>query len=554
MTRSRWFDAAWLFAFGLLSSAWCLTAAWQLGATYDEPTYLDLGLNFWRTGSHRQLLRLGTMPLPMDVQTLPLAVAERWLGQLWDLDANFHKLLPWMRHGNLAFWWLLLYNALRLGRDLGGPWGGRLAVAFIACEPNFLAHASLATTDVAITAAVVGLAVAFRRGRDATWPRRVGVPGLWMGLAFLCKASALMFGPVVLLAVEVTREGRNLASIAVLRLFLRDTAVIGLIGFGIALVGCGSDFAAEESFVRWAETLHADPARQFWRWFAEHLCIFGNAGEALVMQVKHNIRGHGQFLLGVWDKQPFWYYFPLIFAIKLTVPMLLGAAVMVRRWREASANPAFVAATLFLAFSLTCRVQIGIRLQLAFVAFLAVGIASAMPDWIATAPRVARYATAAGLILGTAWMAVASWSVWPDGLRHVNELWGGPEVGHRLVSDSNYDWGQGLRELDRWHEQSGRVPLDVWYFGRDPMLKQLPVRDLPLHCVTLNRPGDTASFCWGRYLAVGTSVRYGRRLSVAHENALRFLDDRVPIARTSTFLIYDLTDVRPHQQFAGGTP
>jgi hypothetical protein len=551
MSRGRWFDAVWLLAFGLLSSAWCVSAARELGATYDEPTYLELGLTFWRTGSHRQLMRLGTMPLPMDVQTLPLAIAERLRGEPWHLDADFQRLLPWMRHGNLVFWWLLLFSALRLGRDLGGPWGGRLAVTFIALEPNFLAHAALATTDIAITAAVVGLAVAFQRGRDQGWLWRVGLPGAWMGLALLSKASALVFGPVVLFAVEVTRLRADGIS---LRAFGRDAISIGLIGFGIALVGCGSDFAAEESFVRWAGSRPSESARSFWLAIAEHLCIFGNAGEALVMQVKHNLRGHGQFLLGSWGVKPFWYYFPLVFAIKLTVPMLLAALIVGRRWRDAATNPAIVAAAMLLAFSLTCRVQIGIRLQLAFVAFLAVGLASLLPLGMAGAARSMQRLAVAGLVLGAGWMTAGSLLTWPDGLRFVNELWGGPGAGPRLVSDSNYDWGQGLPELDRWHERSGRVPLDVWYFGRDPMLKRLPVRDLPLHCVTLNRPGDMASYCWGRYLAVGASVRYGRRLSPAHDNALQFLEGRAPVARTSTFLIYDLTDVPAPQQFAGGSP
>ena len=44
MLRSRWIDGLWLLAFGLASSAWCLTAAAELGATFDEPLYLNAGL------------------------------------------------------------------------------------------------------------------------------------------------------------------------------------------------------------------------------------------------------------------------------------------------------------------------------------------------------------------------------------------------------------------------------------------------------------------------------------------------------------------------------
>src|SRR5262249_32276034 len=62
----------------ILSSIWCVTASTKLGATFDEPVYIARGLEGWRTSSHAGLMRLGTMPLPIDVQTLPLHLYERW--------------------------------------------------------------------------------------------------------------------------------------------------------------------------------------------------------------------------------------------------------------------------------------------------------------------------------------------------------------------------------------------------------------------------------------------------------------------------------------------
>src|SRR5207249_2250817 len=95
-----------------------------------------------------------------------------------------------------------------LGRQLGGPWGGRLAVAWLACEPNLLAHAALATTDVALAAAVVLLAAVYRAGRvgPAGWGRRVGLPLLAFAACVLVKASGLAFGPLVILAVEAEQR------------------------------------------------------------------------------------------------------------------------------------------------------------------------------------------------------------------------------------------------------------------------------------------------------------------------------------------------------------
>src|SRR5204863_2814462 len=91
---------------------------------------------------------------------------------------------------------------------LAGPWGGRLAVALVACEPNMLAHASLATTDIAVTACLMALLYHFRTGREAGWVRRRAVPAVWFGLAILAKASALVYGPLCLIVLEGERLAR----------------------------------------------------------------------------------------------------------------------------------------------------------------------------------------------------------------------------------------------------------------------------------------------------------------------------------------------------------
>src|SRR5262245_23175187 len=204
--RSTIRDALWLVIAIGFSSTWCLTAAQRLGATFDEPIYLQRGLDGWRTGSHRGLLRLGTMPLPADLQTLPLYLIERERGRPWDLHEDFTEALTIARGMTLPFWWLLLVYGWRAGRMIAGSWGGNLAVAILACEPNLLAHASLATTDIALTACLLAFLVEYRLGRDATIRRRVIVPGIWFGVALAAKASALVFGPLCILAIEIERR------------------------------------------------------------------------------------------------------------------------------------------------------------------------------------------------------------------------------------------------------------------------------------------------------------------------------------------------------------
>src|SRR5580658_8990513 len=117
---THWGDVLWLLAFGLASSAWCLSAAERVGVTFDEPLYIKAGLTSWRTGSNRLLMRAGTMTLPVDVQTLPIYLWEQIEGQKYDSEADLPAVLPVARAANLIFWWLLLFYTMRLGRTFGG--------------------------------------------------------------------------------------------------------------------------------------------------------------------------------------------------------------------------------------------------------------------------------------------------------------------------------------------------------------------------------------------------------------------------------------------------
>src|SRR5262249_15339581 len=99
--RETVWNGIWFFTCLFASSVWCIDAASQLGATLDEPIYLPSGLDYWHTGSHSKLMHFGTMPLPIDVETLPLFLWERWHGARFDLDRDTERLLPWARAGTL---------------------------------------------------------------------------------------------------------------------------------------------------------------------------------------------------------------------------------------------------------------------------------------------------------------------------------------------------------------------------------------------------------------------------------------------------------------------
>src|SRR5262249_15344531 len=146
---------------------------------------------------------------------------------------------------------------------------------------------------------------------------------------------------------------------------------------------------------------------------------------------------------------------------KASLPFLFVPLVMAfLRPRSLFTWPMFLAVAL-LAFSVTCRVQIGIRLVLPVIAFGLIGIATALAAALHVQSSTInsncevkgwrRRLPSLGAILVTCislvWTVSAAARVWPDGVCYTNACWGGTAQGYLVLSDSNYDWGQGLKEL-----------------------------------------------------------------------------------------------------------
>jgi hypothetical protein len=544
-----------------VAGVWCLTAARRLGVTFDEPTYLTYGLHRWRTGIIGGLMELGVMPLPVDVQTLPVYVWERFRGVPFDVTIgegglaadvrDISRVLFVARASNFTFLMLLLLSVWHLGRALGGPWAGVIAASFVTVEPSILAHASLATTDMALTASVVAFGASLHAGGSRTWGRRVGLPAIWCALAILSKVSGLVFVALVLVAVALIGGPAQAVQAQAARApRVWDAFQILLLGLVGAFLYCGTDGEVHVGFVTWAAAQSGAWAPAL-RLAADSLTVFSNAGEAFAQQLRHQAGGHGAYLLGRTTDEAFWYYFPVLIFIKLSVPVLAGAcAVLVLRSRALVSWPLVAAALIFVA-STAFRIQTGIRLILPLVVLLIVGIAVAVSRLTARSSRgQLTGVVVAGLLV---WTAVQSGRVWPNALCYTNELWGGTSRGYLLVSDSNYDWGQGLPELRRWQEWAAVTDLEVWYWGTDPAVHEGPWRVVALHGLDIRSEAEAFAGLRGRRLAVGASMLYGppppdvhsladpRQASEAIRHLRAVLASRRPVDRTPTFFVFDFT-------------
>jgi hypothetical protein len=546
-------EVIWFLACAVLSSIYCVTSASHLGPTVDEPDYVFHGMNRWRTGRHNLFMNGGIMPLPCEVQTLPLYLVERVRGDPFEVTPDCTSLLPWVRAGNLVFWWMLLAYSGHLGRQLGGPWGGRVAMAWLACEPNLLAHANLATTDLSLAACLVALLAHYRAGRVDAWAKwrwRVGLPLLLAALTFLAKASAVVYVPVVLLAVELERLGRTVlfpmpedepavsfwrrAGAFVHTGLLDGVQVVGG-GMLLAVLYCG--FGSGSAFRgEWAIANQPHGLIGHALWQINQYCRSYAIG-TLVFQMCHQEQGHGgAFLLGHWHPDGIWHYFPVALLLKIALPLLLGGLTIAVTRPRTLANAVFLAAIMLVLYSLNCRVQIGIRLFLPVIPLLGTAIAAAIVELYHRLPvgwsrGLVRIATASAI----SWTVIGSATAWPHALCYANEIGGGPSRNHLNLSDSNHDWGQGLPELLAWQLSHANAPLSIWYFGTDPRAKKSPLTPIALGALS---PDAAREQLKGRYLAVSMSHLYGGAGQCPIGERLRRMQ---PADRTMTFLIYDFT-------------
>jgi len=527
------------------------------GATFDEPTYLVCGLKGWRERTHKPLMRLGTMPLPADMATVPLALVE-WAGwKQWNLKEDFPVAIRIARTASLVFWCLLLVAVFGLCRKIAGETAAWITVLLVCVEPNLTGHAGLATTDVASTASILLAWWAFLSGVGHGIARRLILPGVAFGFALFTKASALAYVPLLLLSSDIVawiKSGRewNGPSFGT---WIRERGLWAGVGLATVFLLVGSDWGPEPTFVKWARGLPSG-------WFAEtmirvseNLQIFTNAGEGLAQQIKHNMRGHGAYLLGVEAHRAFIWYFPALLLIKLTSAAIvsLGLFLVLVSWKKdvRKSSPLLIAFLILLAFSLNCRVQIGIRLVFLLLV-LSYAVCGLFLAWCWESDSKFLKSLVVLCLTGH---AIESLCSFPNGLMFANipaKTLAQPDW---LMADSNFDWGQGLPHAK--HEITNlqaNLPVGLVYFGTDPVSQDGAwFRPEGPKGGGWDSPESVLKRYAGKTLLVGATVARGAPLGVEYAN-FRLAISQLPWKRVGCMHLIAFPDENSSSQGGLGRP
>jgi hypothetical protein len=444
---------------------WALFAQVALAArhtsiTLDEPLHITSGYACLLTGDYRLVEE--HPPLLKMLQAAPLLLAQPALpdprtvsgwesGQL--IPAAQNVVVPYRPIESLVFAArvptmlvavLLAALVFRWTADLFGSWAGLLALVLFAFDPNILAHAGVAATDLGAACGIFASLYTFWRWLRKPTTGRALLAGLALGLALGVKLTAALLIPV---------QGVLLLLYAGSRIQIRDWKTWARFA-SIWLVG---------AFALWATyrfEVGTAPGVPFPVPAPSHLL-------PLLKLQEHMREGHSAFLMGENFHHGTWTYFPIAFALKtppLTLALLLLAplGLLLRRlksagWRDEIALLIFP--VLYFGISLTSGINIGYRHLLPVLPFLFVGVAR-IADGKSQIPSDEMTDNESGFfhlpfphfsfaILGIALVAYAATtlSLFPWHLAYFNIFAGGPDGGYRYLADSNLDWGQTWEAL-----------------------------------------------------------------------------------------------------------
>jgi hypothetical protein len=424
----------------------------------------------------------------------------------------------------LIWWW---------ARTAGGPGAALLALALAVFHPSLLAHGHLATTDVAAALAMLTASFCAWRFLERGGRAWAAGAGLAVGAAAATRLTGWLLLPsLVVVGAAVIRRGQRRTRDAAI-LLLAVATLVPLVVW--AAYGFHDAPWAGSTVARSVQPRLGLPGAMVGAARRAHL--FPEAYlEGARYQVEHGTTGHPGYLLGERSRTGWWHYFLVAFAVKNTPGFLLlfsfAVVVTARRRPRAAALVHWLvpAAAVFLVASVG-RVQIGERYILPLYPYLILFTATALAPALRS-PR-ARWVVVAGLLLH----ALPVLRQVPHGhLAYFNLLAGGWAGGHRVLLDSNLDWGQDLPRLAAWMRREGVARVQLGYHGSDvPARLGIAHDDLPGEHLYPARPPARP---FAGVVAVSPNLLWG--LFPGRDDLYAPLRERPPDGRAGIFFVYGL--------------
>lgn len=487
----------------------------QMSPAYDEVGKLPAGYVFLKTGrwnimpEHPPLLH-ALSALPLLALSPRLDLTDPWLTRQptnrWNVGLNFlslndddDRLFFWARLSTLLLSLLLGYAVYRWAQELYGGNAALMALLLYAFCPTTIAFSSLTSDDIGLSCFFTLSLYAFWRFlADGTWHHLLWT-GLLLGCALASKTSAVILPPLFLILMLLaiwSHSGRR-----------RD------------------DARAPAAAAPWSFPCGAAPLRdRLGRPLAALALIFLMAlgilyttylfpndplfyVRAVLITPRMVPPTHPYYMMGSFSVTGWWYYFPLAYAIKTPIPMLLLIpAALWHWWRQGGRwfRELFLLLPAFAHFIFMAALapQIGLRFLLPSYPLLFIFVSRTAPLFTQR-----RAGAVVGIVLA-AWYLSTPLRIYPDYLAYFNEFVGGPKHGIEYLDDSNIEWGQHLKRLKRYLDEHKSESVRLIYFttGRP---EYYGIRTPRMRLSDLARPPSPGIYIIGAYDLIRARAYYG---------------------------------------------
>ena len=444
-----------------------------MSCTADETHYLAMGSYLLKTRNwdlddallhpplSYYLHSLALLAEPIDYRTFQIRDMNERGRVLMDSAPDDH-LLHLARLPVLMLATLLGFLVLAWGWQACGPAAGLGALFLYVFNPTILSNAALITPDLCLTLfSTLTFYLLWRYLRRPGWMLLLATGGA-LGLTLLSKYSGILVVIALLLISALQRFRRhNLTGI----LGFRQLAIVLLLA--LLVVDAGYFFC---------DTFHFLDGAGFRSHLFQSLAHTGlfhviplPLPRAYVMGIdwQYTIaeNGFGYFMFGKVAQHGWIFYYLVAFLLKSPVPfVVLTAMSLVVRVRDDDSRTLrlvlLVPAAIFLMYFSLASVSRGLRYLLPIFPLLFVWI---VPVTLRRC-RKSRFLRVAAVALAL-WYAWGSLRIAPHYLAYFNELCGGPNNGYKLLHESEFDWGQGLKELREYLDARGIKHVQLGYFG-----------------------------------------------------------------------------------------
>lgn len=502
----------------------------------------------------------GNIKFPSEINAWKEDVNGQWdFGRyfLYQTGNPANEMVFWGRIPMILLLILLGFYVFKWTKELFGNDAALLALFFFSFSPTFLAHGRLVTTDIGAAFGVTIATYYFLKTLLSPVPKNIILAGIAFGIAQLLKFSAIIlipfFGFLGLFWWLIKSKK------------FWQTVKIGFLVFliGFLLIwpvyqyhtwNYPPEKQLSDTNVYLKDTVDFIKKPIIWASDKPILRPYALYFTGLSLVFHRVAGGNTTYFLGEISNLGWRNYFPIVYLIKeplafhiLTLIALLYAAWLIGhqikfngRWKNTleriknwikfhfSEFAMLIFIGLYWLTGIKGNLNVGIRHLLPVFPFTIILVGAGTINWMKRPYLKIKCLILMILIL---WQSFSVLSIYPHFLAYFNELVGGANNGYKYVVDSNLDWGQDLKRLEKWVEANNIEKIYVDYFGGGSPEYYLKTKYAPWWG---NR--NPAELLNGSYLAVSaTFLQGGKGEAIPGFNQpsgyYRWLDNYMPVAK-----------------------